>query len=159
MPVKVALVALLIAITGCSLGAPGDPPAGPADDQEAAPPASEEVDDSGAVIARTAMELEGDCSPRPRREDGRLVLAADLEAVNTGNVGVRARIRVSWPRMPFARVTTSRTVSVEQGQTVPVEVRLPVSRGEARDVTRAADRGRQCHVRHRITGAFGAPSR
>jgi hypothetical protein len=150
-------VALLLALTGCTTASPGDDPArrtNPPSDAAQPPP----TDDSGAVVAKTELDIRGTCRPRARRENGQLALLADLDVVNTGNVGVQARVTVTWPRAPFARVETFRNVSVEQGQTAPLTVRLAVSRRDAAGVARAIEHGRRCKVRHRITGAFGSPT-
>ena len=157
MHVKAACIALCLVLTGCSFGAPGDPP-----DEAVRPPgpATSEAEEGGddTTVARTTVEIEGECTPEPQVEDGRQVLIAKLGVVNTGNIGAKARVTVTWRRVPASRVVTSRVMSVESGETAPLEVRLSVSRHEARTVRRAVKLGRKCFVRHRIIGAFGTPT-
>ena len=157
MRVSVVCAALVVALVGCSVGSPGDnddnqPPA-----SEVQPP-SQETEDDGATVARTELEIRGRCRQLPRSTDDGYVLTTKVKAVNIGNVGVNAKVTVTWPRTPHARVSTFRKVAVEQGKTAPVEVQLPISDDEASGVESAVRNGRRCTVRHRITGAFGTPS-
>src|SRR5688572_28096858 len=157
MRVHVVCVALIATLVGCSVGSPGD------DTDNGQPPASEvqppqETEDDGATVARTEIEIRGRCRELPRQTDEGYVLIANLTAVNIGNVGVNAKVTVTWPRTPRARVLTFRKVAVDQGESAPIKVELPISDVEATGVQNAVGNGRRCTVRHRINGAFGTPT-
>lgn len=122
--------------------------------------ASETPDEAGnedTVTAEPAAELKGSCTPKPKTVDGVQQLVAELELVNTGNLGVKVRVASRWPINRANGVTRWRRMRVDQGETVPVTIRLVVDETTAKGVRRGISRGRKCTVRSRVLGAYGVP--
>ena len=152
MHIRLGLAALPLALLlACSPG--GDSPQPSADGGQDQPGGQSGASEDPSV-ARPAAEVRGDCRPRPTG-DGTLV--AQLDVVNTGDIGVDVRVFVRWPQAGGDAVTKSQRTKVELGETKPLTARLRMDPDEAEAVRRAVKRGRTCHVRHRVLGAFGAP--
>ena len=115
-------------------------------------------DDGNTITANPAAELEGSCKQRPREGDDGQELVARLRVVNTGNLGVVVRVSSQWRLGNEDGISRWTRVRVEQGETLPVNLRLPVSESVAQDALDAADNGRRCSTRSRVTGAFGMPT-
>ena len=168
-----ALVLLpLILALACSPGgdqvAPQPAPAGsgaPADGaaggnggaSEGDQPTGDATEDDGTVTAQPSAELSGTCTPNPRTTDGVNELVADLQVVNTGNLGVKVYVLSRWPMGRTGGVARSRRVNVPQGETVSATLRLVVDDATARAVRRGIARGRKCSARSRVVGAYGVP--
>lgn len=172
-----ALLALLL--TGACVGGGTDPaqpqPApgqnGGGDEQSQAPdgdavdPAEDgeisaepnESEDSGTVTANPAATLEGKCTREPQAGPDGEELVAELDLVNTGNIGVAVRVSCQWPTGKRDGITRWIRVRVEPGETLPVTVRLPIATETADEIRKALEKGQRPRKRQRITGAFGVP--
>lgn len=135
---------------GGANGAQGD------GETQAGEPAPSE--DGNTTTARPSAELEGSCKQKPREGEEGQELIARLRVTNTGNLGVVVRVAAQWPLAPDEGVSRWARVRVEQGDTMPVTLRLPVTESVAQEALAAADSGRKCWTRSRVTGAFGMPS-
>ncbi len=171
MHLRRALAALLLllaaACTGDGDGRAAQPPAPDSTDTRAvdttasdpadttaAPPASE---DETTTTAKPDAEVKGRCKRQPQLGDEGEELVANLKVVNTGNLGVFVRVASRWPIDKNEGVARWNRVKIEQGETLPLNVRMPVFPTVADGVRDALERGRPCRVRHRVTGAFGIP--
>lgn len=154
---SLVLVPLLL-VLACS-AQPGGEPMQPGGDgaggANATSNTSETAEDDDSNVAKPAVELEGECTPRPNENND---LVADLRVVNTGNIGVTARVMVKWPQARDRGLTTWQRVRVEAGKTLPLTLSLRMDAKEAKLVDEAIDRNRKCRIGRRIIGAFGVPS-
>jgi hypothetical protein len=114
-------------------------------------------EDSDTVTAEPSVEIEGDCEEQPQGKAGKQTLNAQLDVVNTGNVGVIVRVGTRWPLKGRAAVVSWHRLQVEQGETKPLTVRTAVPDELADSVRAAVDNGRTCKFRSRVKGAFGMP--
>lgn len=161
------VVPLLLALA-CSPGdtdqaAPQPAPAAEGRDgggQDGESTASESADvagDEGTVTAQPAAELRGECTPKPRTEDGVEHLVAELEVVNTGNLGVKVQVTSRWPINRANGVSRWRRLRIDEGESVPVDIRLAIDETTANGVRRGIEHGRKCTIRSRVLGAYGVP--
>ena len=163
MPVLRALLLLpLVLVLACSGGGEETPAPNPGQEQPsevASQSAPEPSEDPNTVEARPAAELKGDCETKPHvTDDGRIVLRANVRAVNTGNLGVRVRVAAFWPQPDGVGVSRFQRLSLEEGQSEDLRLRLVVGEEEAEAIEKATAKGRKCRASLRVTGAFGAPS-
>lgn len=154
---SLVLVPLLLALA-CTPG-PGEEPSQPSAGGAGAETAAAQQPAAGTAsedpnVAKPAAELEGECRPRPTAQGD---LVANLQVVNTGNIGVVVRVATKWPLAGGGGLNTWDRVRVEAGETLPVTLRLRLDRREAQRVATAVNRGRTCNSGRRILGAFGVP--
>ena len=154
---RLSTVALLVLALACSPDSPDEPTPDP-------PPGSSTTSSepqpelTGTVEADPAVKVEGNCVRKPAERADQDVLQADVQVMNTGNIGVKVRVIAVWPRQGNARTAVFDAVQVKHGETVPLHLRLDVSGEEAASIRHAVDQGRKCHLRRHIIGAFGLPS-
>ena len=163
MPVLRALLLLpLVLALACSGGgeetpAPNAGQAQPSDNASQSAP--EPTEDPNTVEANPTAELEGGCETKPRiAEDGHPVLWANVRAVNTGNLGVRVRVAAFWPQPGGLGLSRFQHLSLEEGQSEDLRLRLVIGEEEAEAIEKVMSKGRECRANLRVTGAFGAPS-
>lgn len=154
---RVLVVLPLVFALACSGG--GETPAPPGAEatsvqEQPGGPASE-----GVSTARPAADIDGECEPTPQEtEDGRYELGADITVVNTGNLGVKVRVAAAWPQPKGRGLTRYQRISLDEGESRELRLRLVVGGNEAGAINKAMGNGRQCRLSHRVVGAFGAPS-
>lgn len=150
-------VLLLACSTDGETPAVPDPVEGATNEQPAEdPPPSE---DANTIEAEPAAELEGGCQTKPHvTGDGRVVLRADVRAVNTGNLGVRVRVAAFWPQPEGRGISQFQRLSLEQGESRDLRLGLVIGEEEAKAIERATSRGRKCRATLRVTGAYGVPA-
>lgn len=115
-------------------------------------------DAGDATVAKPDAEVQGSCRKRPRADN---TLVAKLDVVNTGNVGVIVRVVAAWPQVRGGGpggITRWKRVRVDQGDTVPVVLRLSVPAKDATAVREAVRRDRTCRTWRRVVGAYGTPA-
>jgi hypothetical protein len=150
-----AAVVLTFAIACSPGGTSSDPGADPGTAVAPDGAASEPALDS--AVATPEVTIEGQCEPLPLSDESGQYLIAQLEAVNTGNVGVTARVVATWREPRGRSVAKTQRVRLDIDERRPVTLRLDISEPEARAVRRAVADDRVCSHRVRVTGAFGAP--
>ena len=154
---RLSTVALLVLALACSPDAPDEPTPdlGPGSATTGSEPQPELT---GTLKADPGVKVEGNCVRKPAEHADQDVLEADVQVVNTGNIGVKVRVIAVWPRQGRARTAVFDAVEVKTGETVPLHLRLDVSGEEAASIRHAVDQGRRCHLRRYIIGAFGLPT-
>jgi hypothetical protein len=152
-----SIVALLLALA-CSPGdgsVPEPAPQGDAPSEQAGTSRSADAGDGASVTVQADAQVNGTCRPKPREGKRGQELVADVEVVNTGDLGVKVRIAAKWPQLKGQGVIRWKRVNVEQGDTRALTLRLAVAPAEADSVRQAADEGRMCALTHRVIGAYG----
>ena len=128
--------------------------AGGSDEEQSSAPAD---GDGTTTTAKPSAEVEGSCTKDPQPGEEGEELVSELRVVNTGNLGVVVRVSTRWPIGKEEGVGRWSRVRVQQGETVPLTVRMPVYPSVADGVRAALKDGRRCRVRSSVTGAFGIP--
>ena len=152
-PAVVLLLALACSPGGGTVPEPapqGGDPSEQADGQED----SNGEDGAEATLAADA-EVNGTCRTQPRQGNDGAELVADVEVVNTGDLGVKVRIAARWPQPNGQGIIHWKRVNVEQGGTRELTLRLAVGDAEAEAVRDAVKLDRICSVKHRVIGAYG----
>ena len=155
----IAAAASIAALAGCGsiaahhtttaarpAAATSSPPAAPSTPPPPAPNAQGTITGSCDVSLSTALY-------------GQNYLTAQVDVANTGNIGTRVRVRVTWPLQGFAPIVRVRTVRVRAGATRQAEFHVPVSEQQVsqfQDVQLAAT-GDPCRYRGTITSTWGQP--
>ena len=157
MRLRLSTVGLLVLALACSPESTKEPTPNPVPDaatgvtpSESEPAVTQATE--GPLEAEPSVELKGRCVRRPTEGDE---LLANLQVVNTGNIGVKVRVIAVWPREGRARTSVYDAVEVDSGETAPLRLRLDIGPEEAASILA---RGGRCQVRRRVFGAFGLPS-
>lgn len=164
----VAIPALVLAalLTACSSTAHTDslssahhslPPAPPTPTQYTPPPAPAPTPDPKGDITTGGGFGAGCDVDLSSSLYGPNFLTAQVNAHNTGNIGIINRIRVSWPLQGFAPIVAFKTVRIRPGHTRQVEFNVQVTESQVGNFQDAqlATNGDPCHYRATITGTFG----
>jgi hypothetical protein len=72
---------------------------------------------------------------------------------NTGNVGIKVRVRVSWERLGTTPITSTTVYRVPYGHTKRVSITIPATQDDI-DLHQSADS--DCGTKVKIIGTFGA---
>jgi hypothetical protein len=89
---------------------------------------------------------------------GTAVAVGEIDEKNTGNVGEKARVKISWPQEGFAPITETRHVRVAFGAGKAVRFHVPLSSTQL-DNLQNWQQGHNyndgCHYHTTITGTYG----
>lgn len=94
--------------------------------------------------------------------NGPSYLIASVHLKNTGNVGMIAKVKVSWPQEGFNPITRTKTVKVAWHSSKDVNLRVPASMnaspdviGNFQNVQLGSSKMDVCHYHVAITGNYG----
>ncbi|SRR6266851_695033 len=134
----------------------GHPPAARATTPaSAAAPAPAVPDPKGTYTGSCAYTL-GD-----NPAGGTAMATAEVDLVNTGNIGTTDRVTISWPQLGYAPITATRTVNSAAGASTPVPFSRPLSSTELDNLQNYEmghlGTGDYCTYAVTIMSTFGAP--
>lgn len=156
----VALVAFTAA--GCASTHPSHPAVSrPSSTAPASPPPAAAV--PAAVVPSPDGTFQGSCdySLGDSPATGTAQAIGDVDAVNTGNIGIVVKLTITWPQEGFAPLKLSKTVRVPQGGDVDMQFHRPLS-GDQVDRLQSYQSGHGyddgCTYRGEMTDTFGTAS-
>ena len=92
--------------------------------------------------------------------DGNYKLIGEIDVTNTGNVGIVARVRITWPQEGYSPIRAIKTVRVPEGAKLPVRFHMPVD-SNVIDLLQSWQTGHDlrdgCTYHVAITDTFGTP--
>lgn len=159
----VAIPLAALVLSGCAAGVEtaDDKPEFSEQEQRAAAKAKKELSQDPDPVPSPDGTFSGSCDyTLPVDIDGDYTLIGDVEAVNTGNVGIAVKVTVKWLQMGYDPVTASETLRVKPGRSKTARFNKVVSgtvldRVQSYQLNHTGEQS--CEYRGVMVDTFGQP--
>lgn len=117
-----------------------------------------------AAVAHPSGTFQGNCDytlgDNPAGSPSTAVATGDILVVNTGNIGTKDKLTITWPQEGFSPLSSTKTVKVAAGQQLDVQFNHPMTSDEVDNLqnyqTNHTDTG--CTYQGAMISTFGKAS-